>query len=300
MQSRHSTAASLALIGGGALAWALAGQPLVKNKELDAPLNILGINHSPYGEVLAMAMQSSIDSTYHRGMDTTGTAHAGDSAEEARGELTSMKEDSPQGSGNIRNRFRGFLDYLAASSTARTNSRPLSKAHDLHIRGKVEDQLKFAYNLDPANYGNYASYHFFLTEPAIGTRRILTPEAAKLAEDTIAYCLREPRDPRPALTAAAAATNVLHLMFEDRRSEKPFFTVPQMRHALGVLDHCLARHHELTGQWEASGEKALLSSMRIAEMEDRLSFILKIRAAAETTIQRFESETDFGHQTSTP
>ena len=51
-----SNAISICLIGSGALAWTFAARPLVKNPELDVPLNPLGINRSPYGEVFAMAM----------------------------------------------------------------------------------------------------------------------------------------------------------------------------------------------------------------------------------------------------
>jgi hypothetical protein len=54
------------LIGSGVLAWAFAGRPLLANPDLRAPLNPLGINGSPYGEVFAMAMQGPIDTHFHR------------------------------------------------------------------------------------------------------------------------------------------------------------------------------------------------------------------------------------------
>jgi hypothetical protein len=272
-----------ALIGAGALAWGLAAPPLAYNPDLQQPLNILGINSSPYGELFAMAMQGPIDTTFHHGADTRNP-HAADPA--------------PSHDRREKKSFRSFLDHLATSSSARTNPRPPSPAHDRHIRRQVENQLKFAYHLDPSHYGNYASYHFFLTEPAIGTRTATTPLAVELAEQTIAYCLREPHDPRPALTAAAAATHLLDMMFQDRRSSpQPTFSIDQMKQALATLDHCIARHHQLARQWKAAGHHKFLSPSRLNEMEDRLEFMTNIREAAAATIQRLVLDSTLSHPT---
>jgi len=283
MSRNSSNAVSFALIGAGVLAWAGAGHSVVRNDELDVPLNPLGINRSPYGEVFAMAMQGPIDTVFHRGAsDDYGHNHGVEKKENS-------STKSIANSGDLRSSFQTYISEMAEASTARTNKRPTSKAHDFYIRRQVEDKLRFAYQLDPSHYGNYNSYHFFLTEPLMGTRPELTPSAAKLADETIRYCLKESYDPRPALTAAAAACNVMHLLFDDARQEQPRFTVSQMRQTLALLDHCIARHFELFAKWESDGGKDLLSPMRILEMEERLSFVLKIRDAAEVTINRFES-----------
>ena len=71
-----SIAISTGLIGSGVLAWAFAGRPLVANPDLNAPLNPLGINGSPYGEVFAMAMQGPIDTYFHAGMGGESHNHA--------------------------------------------------------------------------------------------------------------------------------------------------------------------------------------------------------------------------------
>ena len=60
MSRIHTHAISLCLIGGGVFAWAFAGRPLVANPDLAAPLNALGINGSPYGEVFAMASEAEV------------------------------------------------------------------------------------------------------------------------------------------------------------------------------------------------------------------------------------------------
>jgi len=299
MPCSTSTAVSTGLIGAGALVCALAGKPLLSDPELAVPLNILGINRSPYGEVFAMAMQEPIDTYFHH---TVGTPAAGSPRNSAVHDDCGLDDcpehgpasDAAGGQRRTRHPLRGLLDELESASAAHTNPKPRSEAQKRHIRRKVEDQLRFAYQLDPTHYGNYNSYHFFLVEPALGTRPELTPGAAKLADETIRYCLQESRDPRPALTAAAAATNILHLMFaNDGTGGPPRHSTAQMREVLALLDYCIARHFEVARVWEASGDKDLLSPMRLAEMEERLAFILRIRDSAEGTIVRLEQP---GHQ----
>ncbi len=301
-----SIAVSFGLIGSGVAAWAFAGRTLIANPDLNVPLNPLGINGSPYGEVFAMAMQSPIDTYFHAGM---GAQHSHPDGEECEScaehepvkhehtEQCSHDDHSAEIAAPVKKippalnvRLRDCISSMAKASEARTNPKAASDALKRHIRRQAEDKLRFAYQLDPAHYANYNSLHFFLTEPQIGTRPELTPSAAKLAEDTIQYCLKQDGDPRPTLTAAAAASNILHLMFQDRHNKIPKYNVAQMRQCLNLLDHCLVRHAMISKQWDESKNWELLSPMRITECQDRLQFIGKIRDAAEKTIQRFEQE----------
>jgi len=304
MARPSSIALSTGLIGAGALVCAMTAKPLIDDPSLRVPLNVFGINRSPYGEVFAMAMQGPIDQTFHhtfRGpASAPRDAHSAEACDshdcdEHAAEAPLLAETTP-GTPAVKRakpfnaKLRGLLEELDAARSAYTNPKPSSEAQKRHIRREVEDKLRFAYQLDPANYGNYNAYHFFLTEPQLGTRPELTPGAAKLAQETIDYCLAETSDPRPALTAAAAATNIIHLMFNDRHNAQPVFTAAHMRHTLNLLDHCIARHMEIHAAWAAGGGYELLSPMRISEMEDRFSFVGKIRDAAEKAIIRFESE----------
>jgi hypothetical protein len=286
--SRNSTnVISFCLIGGGVFAWAFAGRPLVTNPDLKVPLNPLGINGSPYGEVFAMAMQGPIDTYFHGGMGLGGHRHEDgkscDSCKTPSEADAVVKSSAPLGGG-----FENFLASLSQLSEVSTNPKAASDAHKRYLRRQTEDKLRFAYQLDPAHYGNYNALNFFLTEPSVGTRPELTPSAAKLAQDTIQYCLKQEHDPRPALTAAAAATNMIHLMFADLQSEKPKFTTPQMRQCLDMIDHCIARYETLAHEWDQTKNWELLSPQRISECEDRFSFISKIRDAAEKTVLRLE------------
>jgi len=287
MKSISTHALSLCLAGMGILAWASVGRPLVENPQLDVPLNPLGINGSPYGEVFAMAMQGPID-TYFNGAMGSGTR------KERKVDADKPGDDpASQGrhqDGKERKSLESFIASLGTIQDISTNPKSASKALKTYLRRQAEDKLRFAYQLDPSHYGNYTSLHFFLTEPEIGTRPELTPSAAKLAEDTIRYCLAKDDDPRPALTAAAAATNMLHLMFTDLQNTHPKYGTTGMRHYLEVLDQCLARYETLAKEWDESGNWELLSSQRIIECDERYSFIVKIRDAAEKAIIRFEGE----------
>lgn len=294
-----SIAITSGLIGSGMLAWAFAGRPLVENPDLKSPLNPLGINRSPYGEVFAMAMQGPIDSHFHEGFIGRASHHHedGESCDACAPEKSAPEADRPlaKSKPSLQARWKGIVTSLSKVSEVRTNPKAASEALKRHLRREAEDKLRFAYQLDPSHYANYNSLHFFLTEPAVGTRPELTPSAAKLAQDTIDYCLKQENDPRPALTAAAACTNILHLMFADMKSDSPKFTAAQMRQCLDLLDHCIARYVTIARQWDESKNWELLSPQRIADCEERFKFISKIRDDAEKTITRVENETQ-GHQ----
>lgn len=283
---------SACLIGVGVLAWAYAGRPLVADQDLKVPLNPMGINGSPYGEVLAMAMQGPIDTYSDMGMNGQGHQHGESDEHEHHDDVdkTGTHEDAKQPA-SIGKRFEKFIAELSETPEIRTNPYSAGKALKLYLRRQAEDKLRFAYQLDPSHYGNYTILHFFLTEPAVGTRPQLTPSAAKLAQDTIEYCLKQEHDPRPALTAAAAATNLIHLMFADLHTgEKPKFTTAQMRQCLDVLNFCIARYDQLAKEWDETKNWDLLSQMRIEECQERIRFVSKIRNDATQTILRLEGK----------
>ena len=285
MSRIHTHAISLCLIGGGVFAWAFAGRPLVANPDLAAPLNALGINGSPYGEVFAMAMQGPIDTYFHGVMSGGGAHRHDDNCGHAKVETMAVKSNQ-----SLTNRLEGLIVSLDKAQEVRTNPRSASDAHKRYLRRQVEDKLRFAYQLDPTHYANYNSLHFFLTEPELGTRPALTPSTAKLADDTIQYCLKQDNDPRPALTAAAATCNILELMFNDQVNATPKFNTVQMRQYLNLLNHCLARYVTLSKVWDQSKNWELLSPQRIAECDERFTFICRIRDDAEGTILRFEGK----------
>ncbi|MBN8460511.1 MAG: hypothetical protein J0M04_21995 [Verrucomicrobia bacterium] len=267
MSTVPSNAITAGLVGAGALVWMLSARPAVTNPDLAAPLNPMGINRSPYGEVFAMAMQSPIDAYWH-GSGAEGDHHDHDHDHETEHAVPAA---------SLRDRFVAFLSELDHGVNERTNPKPVTAAHGFYMRRQTEDKLRFAYQLDPSHYGNFNSYYFFLTQPYLGTRPELTPSAVMLAKNTIDYCLSQEDDPRPALTAAAAAENILEMMITDYRNGNRQNSVKQMREMLALLDRCIARYDQLAAGWDASGAWNRLSEFRLTEVRERLRFVLKLR-----------------------
>jgi len=260
----------------GAALWSYGATRLAAAGDFDYRPNPLGLNMSPYGQVIALAVQGGIDSDWHGVEDV---AHVCDACGHEHG-------DAPQGACAAEKKERAadktVIGRLEEAVTERTNSRPATPGHKFYLRRQVEDRLRLAYELDPSNYSNYNSYHLFLTEPAVGTRPVLTDKVIQLARTTIDYSLREESDPRPALTAASASANILQLMFLHQEN----FSIDQMREQLRMLDYTLSKHQVLSSRWTESGDLERLSEMRRLEIQDRLSFTVKVRDAAEKTIER--------------
>jgi hypothetical protein len=274
-------AISIGLIGGGVFAGSFAARSLFAHSDWDVPLNPLGINGSPYGEILAMAMQGQIDNHFKGAMGGGARPH----------QVSKVPAASQSGAGgSLGGRFENLLASLDRVAEIRTNPKSINETHKRYLRRQVEDKLRFAYQLDPAHYANYNSLHFFLTEPELGTHPELTPSAAKLAEDTIQYCLKQNNDPRPALTAAAAASNILELLFNDHLNSKPKFSTIQMLQYLNLLDHCIARYVAISRAWDQTKNWDLLSPQRITECDERFNFVRHFRDAAEGTIRRIEGK----------
>lgn len=283
---------SVGLVVGGALVWTGMTGPLAANRELTSVFNPLGINRSPYGEVFAMAMQGPIDVYFHGA--TEGHNHG---ADEACG--PDCDHDAPvptkaptTAAPSLSGRLTQFIAGLDRAAVTRTNPKPASPALKFYLRRQTEDKLRFAYNLDPANYGNFACYYFFLTQPTLGTRPELTPSAVSLAQETITYCLAQEDDPRPALTAAAAAENILEHLLDDGRSGERKPALDQLRQMLAMLDFCLARYAELAAHWDATGNWDLLSELRRNEVQSHLYFLKNLRTVQAATIQRLGQEPD--------
>ncbi len=278
--SRHSSHLITAcLIGTGVATWAFAGRPLVTNKDLAVPLNPLGLNRSPYGEVIAMAMQGPVENYFNVAMGYQGRYQTEKEAKPA----ASTRKLSPIA------KLDGMVSDLDKVIALRTNPQPPSQAQKLYLRRQSEDKLRFAYNLDPSHFANYTALHFFLTE-GITTRKESTADVTKLADDTIDYCLSRNDDPKAALTAAAAATNILHMLFLDQRNAAPQFTLGDMRKCLAKLDLCIANYHTISTRWDQTDRWKDLSPDRVAECQERIRFIGKIRDAGEGGIINLEKK----------
>ncbi len=278
---------SVSMICGGVVGFALSSPGLVHTEDTSFPPNPLGVKRSPYGEVFAMAMQGPIDTFFHVSQ-SNGTLE-GEAHTHKHATNLAFEDEAYTG---WNERLRAFIDGLAHGKEARTNHRGASAAHKLYLRRSVEDKLRFAYDLDPSHYGNYNAYHFFLTEPEMGTRPELTPTAAKLADETIAYCMAQRNDPRQALTAASAASNIIQLMLNDRAvdPESPRYSAEQMREVFTWVDHSINLYTHLAAKWNKEGVWDNFSELRRLETEERYRFIRKIRDSQKQAIDRLTNE----------
>lgn len=286
----YSFITSIMLIVLGATGFVWVTPSLSENKEIDVPLNVLGIKRSPYGEVIAMAMQGPIDSYWGVVEGRKGVIPEGAGYSQLH-DLKRKQQPAVYDYKGWNQRLQFFIEESSAGLDARTNAFAASDAHKFYLRGKIEKKLRFAYDLDPAHYGNYSAYHFFLTEPQVGTHPALNPHAAKLAHETISYCMSRRVDPREALTAAAAAGNVLELMLNDRLiQEKGIsrYKPEQMRAVLRVMDDAILLYLQLSEEWLERGLWQNLSDHRITEANDRFYFVKKIRDSHEKSIRVLE------------
>ena len=123
---------SAALIASGVFLWAFAGRPLVVNPDLDAPLNPLGINGSPYGEVFAMAMQGPIDTYFHSAMSNGGHQH--EAGKECAACKTAAATKNENSSPTLERRFENLLTSLDKAVEVSTNPKSPSAAHRQYLR----------------------------------------------------------------------------------------------------------------------------------------------------------------------
>jgi hypothetical protein len=280
---------TFALLGLGMVVWAFAGYSLVKTREIIAPLNFMGINRSPYGEVLAMAMQGPIDTQFKAVNLFGGNQYSTWLNTQAK---SKDKSPLPKLGPSVSDSMFNVVEFLGKTEQISTNPRLPSEGHKLHLRRQAENKLRFAYQLDPSHYGNYAILHFFLVE-GLTTYDRSNKEIIKLTDDTIQYCLSKDDDPRRALTACSASIHMIHLMFEDRgrNPNGPWmFTVEQMRKYLTTLDQSIAHYDGLDEKWQTSKSWDNLSKYRVAECQERINFTRKLRDGAEQAIIRVEKE----------
>ncbi|MCU0797833.1 MAG: hypothetical protein MUF31_18075 [Akkermansiaceae bacterium] len=260
----------------------LAGSRLSEAGKLDDAPNPLGIHGSAYGRIIAMAIQAPIEKDWHGGIDAHGdTTHSEDHHSCGHPGCDGHHHHHHE------EKSSSWLATLDALVSERTNPRPPSAAHQQYLNREIEKNLRFALRLDPTHFGNYNAYHHFLIEsdasgPA-GDFQQRKTLAVSLARETIEQGLADSVDPRPALTAASAAYNIIELSLLDDASA---VSAEELKAQLQVLDLCLHRHSEVFAQSLENGFFDGLSAMRQQEILTRGTFMKKLRDAAATTIAR--------------
>lgn len=282
------TGSILALIGIGMATY--GGSQLLKQDAFTYTPNPLGIKRSPYGEVMAMAVQGTANQDFNMVMFSTTVPSNPLSADQEKPTENQKEEPDQKEKKPIDPSKLPFIERLNAISEKRTNPNPPTPGHKRYLRSKIENRLRFAYELDPSHYGNYNSYHLFLTEPELGTSkqsfRAGRDRADALAEETILYCLQIDSTPAPALTAATAAYNILESMFYFKED----YTLREMAEQLQVIDYCLNRFQRLLKQSQQNDTWNILSTIKQNEILTRAQFTQRMRNVLHQALVRLAKE----------
>lgn len=170
---------------------------------------------------------------------------------------------------------------------SRTNPHGNSEAHKYYIRAKVEQKLLLTYQMDPTNYGSYGAYHLFLNEPSLGTRgEASRRHGRRLAEVTVARCVREWDNPIALLTTAAASHDMVEYLVEDSSPEK----VRRAHEYAALTAKALEQFENVSLQMLFDGTWDEFSTARQDEMTSRARQLRKMHEADLVIIRRYVSQ----------
>ncbi|MBT8036177.1 MAG: hypothetical protein KJO21_01415 [Verrucomicrobiae bacterium] len=308
----YSIAIGCTLVLGAGLWGGMATQFNARG-QLDYKPNVACVKGSPYGKILALAMQGPIDFYWHEGAshedtsilnqdahehdascadgcdDHSGHDHA--AAKSAHGEDCpcdahgGKQENLKEGeTGPLHLRAKRMIKKMAAYSRRKTDGQPLSPAHQKYLQGVVEDKLRFAYELDPSNYINYGNYHLFISTTSLGKSEGDDDRAVKLAMRTLDFCQEDDVDPESWLTAASAAYDIVSHI--GRYYEQ--YTIPEAKESLAQFDVCLQQYVQLRDQ--ALKNNRIVSEIRLDDMEARANSLTKLREGQGIYMKRVMTE----------
>ena len=306
---------STLLLGVGL--WVGSSMRFESTDKLSYEPNVATMKGSPYGKVLALAMQGPIDKYWHSGQshehaetlnanhehqDGTSHSHADHEPDHSDGhahdhphepvttKVASIEVSSEDDGEDLRInaqqkkplhiRARKKLKLMEATAHRKTDGSPLSPAHRKYLQSVTEDKLVLAYELDPTNYTNYGNLHLFVATTTFGKSAANDDAAVALAKKTLRACRLEASDPAPMVTAMSAAYNIIYHIGRYYES----FTVAEAKASLKEFDDCLARYEELLEDAVANGR--IVSVARFEELNERVRYMKKLRYAQGVYMKR--------------
>lgn len=265
-------------LGAGFGMWAFSHHQLASAGATRSLPNPFGIKQSPYGAVLAMGLQGPLDIDWH--------AMEGGHVHDEHCEECEEHDAAEAAADKHRSSVGRLIAKAQKAVDERTNPNPPNALLKYYLRREMGNKLRFAYELDPAHYANYNIYNLFLTISSLNTRHATEKDALHLADLTINYCLAQPNDPRPALTAASAATNALVITMRQD-SQYP----PQVgQHYFEVLNQAINRYENLLMAWQADGTWSNLSEIRRDEANEHYRFNRRVRDDTQMLLNRLNSD----------
>ncbi len=273
------------------------------------------IKGSPYGKILALAMQGPIDFYWHGGKThddevilgsehghkhehTEDCAHHGCNHDHAEHHHDHAHAAHPEGCSccahseehehvaavaedeTFRTKLKERIKEMEASTHRKTDGKPLSETHQKYLQGVTEDKLRLAYELDPSNYTNYGNYHLFIATTTFGKSAGDDDAAVALARRTLEYCKHDQIDPASWVTAASAAYNIIcHI---GRHYDQ--YSVREAKDSLAEFDFCISNYVRLRRKALEAGR--VVSETRVKEMEARVSYLIGLRKAQGIYMKR--------------
>ncbi len=308
----HKIAICCTIVLGAGL-WGGMAQKFDADDQLSYKPNVACMKGSPYGKILALAMQGPIDFYWHKGKTHEDEAilkkeghqhdagcaegcddHAGhdhgqadhnehgencgcDAHDENQQSVVEGKHDP------FRTRAKQQIKKMAAAAHRKTNGQALSPVHQKYLEGVTEDKLRLAYELDPSNYTNYGNYHLFIATTTYGRSNADDDAALKLAMRTLEFCKKDRSDPASWVTAASAAYNVICHIGNYHEQ----YTVPEAKESLAEFDFCIREYVRL--RHDALRHDRIVSEKRLTEMETRAKYLTKLRQAQGVYMKRVMS-----------
>lgn len=270
--------------------FAWQSKQLENNSEAETPLNIMGMNRSPYGGLMAIALQGQISTNFHIGF-TASDDHSGCSGCSGCASSGHHHHPSPDASAQRigDGHMQGFIADMKQGRLAVTNPVPPSPGLRRYARKEVEEKLRFAYELDPSHYANYNTLHFFYAEQLNGSSAA-APDLDRLAWRTYDYCMEQEGDPRPALTAASACLNLINLKITQVRGGDIVYDETIFHPLVLKMDESFDKYHRLTCAWNESGSWRRLSAARTDELEQYALSLVNQRDLTIQIIERLHQE----------
>ena len=306
------TTVSFLIVGAGL--WVTTAKDLDVRGKFDFVPNVATVKGSPYGKVLALAMQAPIDFYEHDGR--TGTDFSIYNKESKAGRKSTAGYDDHRHGHHENGEEHGHehghehgdsseaqvvnhevltwhqraklkIETMGAFSRRRTSPGG-GDSYRGYLQSVMESKLKFAYELDPTNYVNYGNYSHFLSVSSLGRSSVGVTEQYKddidvafgLSKATLALCKRDAHDPASWITASAAAYDMAYYM----EKHLDLFDTADVKSALAEFDFCIKRHYELLINLQESNP--LTPIARLDEMIANARFLSKLRESYGIYMQR--------------
>ncbi|MGB2350676.1 MAG: hypothetical protein ACPH9O_03500 [Akkermansiaceae bacterium] len=300
----------------GLVLWCGMALKFETEEKLSYEPNVACIKGSPYGKVLALALQGPIDLYWHKGTTHEYSTILGDNHEHHHGHhdheyhaddhdhghhadnhshghhhhagcaddcdhghdhaIAMQSEDQGR---SLHEWSKQKIKELEATAHRKTDGKSLSLAHERYLQEETEAKLRLAYELDPANHTNYANYHFFLSTN-IGRNEGDQAASLHLAKKTLAYCKQDMFDPASWVTASSAAYNVAQHIYDHHDQ----YEIADAKASLAEIDYCMRQYECMLAKAGAEGRS--VSASRLSQMNERMHFLAKLRKALGVYMKR--------------